>query len=328
MREAQRMKLFRSKVGKAEKESNRRSYICMKRGCANKAIKSHSQQKMCQLASIAEDSWVYSIDKGLYQMFSGKPREILVKKTITESSRYKGYCNGHDTEIFSEIENDNLDVSLAKHNLLLLLRCVSYEVANKRDAYLRQQDLLEHAGELMSWDGRKNYEASGFGMRLFLEKDAPYYFELLDQIESSGCYDGIEFNSFTINKNLRVSSTTCFSPFRTQHSDWMSENLDKPQPFVSLSVVPTLDKTHVSFCWFKEFSQHCSEFRLLTPESANIIELINMYIFTESEDVCVAPSLWEKLTSSERQQIYKHMGNSDTLENLPNIPLVLEAKCI
>lgn len=327
MRDAQRKKVFQSKIGKAQKASNRRDYVCMKNGCKNKAIKSHSQQKMCQLASIAENSFVYSVEKSLYQAFNDKPRELLVRKTITDSSRYKGYCNYHDTNLFSDIENNNLDVTIPRHNYLLLLRCVSYEYANKRDVYLRQQDILKYTGELMSWEGRRNYEDSGLGLKQFLEIDAPYYFEQLELMESSGCHDLIEYNSFTIDKNLGISSSTCFSPLRSNHSDWMLENYSQPQPFISLSVVPTEDKTHISFCWLKEFSEHCEEFRSLNINSNDILKLINMYVFTESEDVCVTPSVWEKLSASERQSIYRVILDRDSSSGINEIPFVIGGLC-
>lgn len=327
MRDTQRKKLFQSKIGKAQKASNRRDYVCIQSGCKNKAIKSHSQQKMCQLDSIAENSFVYSVEKSLYQVFNDKPRELLVKKTITESSRYKGYCNYHDTKLFFDIENDNLDITNPQHNYLLLLRCVSYEYANKRDAYLRQQDILEYTGDLMSWDGRKGYEDSGLGLKQFLEIDAPYYFKQLELVESSGCYDLIEYKSFTINRNLGISSTTCFSPLRSKHSDWMLENYSQPQPFISLSVVPTEDKTHISFCWFKDFSEHCDEYRALNVDSDEVLKLINMYVFTESEDVCVTPSIWESLSASERHSIYRAIRDRDSNSSENEIPFIIGTQC-
>ncbi|WP_063661621.1 hypothetical protein [Aliivibrio fischeri] len=324
MRESQRIKLLKAGIGKAQKSSNRRQYKCIQSGCSEKAIKSHSQQKKCQLESISENLYVYSVDKGLYNIFSDKPREILVKKTITESSRYKGYCNAHDTDIFLKIENNNLDISNNFHNYLLLLRCISYEFANKRDAYLRQVDILNQVGDLFSNKGRMNYEGSGYGLKMFLEIDAPYYFLRLNEIKDTEDYSQVRFNSFEIDKNLGVSCSTCFSPLMEEHGEWMSQNIDSIQPFVSMSIIPSKEKTLVSFCWLAEFDEFCDKIRDIDIKQDNFIHILNMLAFTQSEDTCVTPSLWEQLTQYEKTTIYQQMGTSDSLINATNIPLVMQ----
>ena len=67
-------------IGKVQKASNRSEYSCLEIGCKEKAIKSHSQQKKCQLGSIAEDGWVYSVEEGLYNLFPESQESYLLKK--------------------------------------------------------------------------------------------------------------------------------------------------------------------------------------------------------------------------------------------------------
>jgi hypothetical protein len=328
MREGQRKKLIKSGIGKAEKYSNQRKYKCMFPSCTLASIKSHSQQKKNQLEAISENSEVYTKNQNLYQIFNSEKvefskAELLSKKNIGEASRFKGYCNTHDTSIFSPIENGNIDISNPEHNFLLLLRAMSYEYANKRDVYNRQKDILKKIGYLFSYDGKNNFEAHLCGMKVFLKKDAPYHMSKLFEIYESKNWSAINYNSFVINRNIGISSTTCFSPFRERHSEWMNQHFDEPQPIVSFSVVPTKQITTISFVWFAEINPHCIEFLKVSAEQENILKLINMYAFSESEDVCVKPSLWEKLTKREKKQIYKHMGNSDSLPDSNLIPIVL-----
>lgn len=323
MREGQRKKLIMSGIGKAEKASNRRKYKCILPECNLISIKSHSQQKKSQLEAIAEDSEVFAKTQSLYQMFKSEKRELLSKKNIGEASRFKGYCNKHDTSIFSPIENGNLDINNPEHNFLLLLRCVSYEYANKREVYDRQKDILSKIGDFFSFEGKKDFEASIYGMKVFLELDAPYYMSKLFKILETKDWTGIKYNSFIIEKNIGVSSTTCFSPFRESHSEWMNEHFEEPQPFISLSVIPCENSTAISFVWFSEIHKYCVEFSKISAEQDDIFRLINTYVFSESEDVCVKPSLWEKLTEREKELIYQHMGDSDSLPNSNLLPIVL-----
>jgi hypothetical protein len=324
MRDAQRNKLLMAGLGKAEKASNRRKYKCIHPDCNLDAIKSHSQQKKGQLSSIAEDLAVYAMRRNVYQMFNTEKKELLAKQTIGEASRYKGYCNNHDTNIFSKIENGNLDVANPEHNFLLLLRSVSFEYANKRGMYDRQKDILSKIGHLFSHEGKRNYEASSLGIKLFLKKDAPYYLSLLFDIYESKDWSRIQYNSFSIKNNIGVSSTTCFSPLREDHSDWMAKNFEKPQPFISFSVVPDENITSIAFVWFSEMADLCDEFSKIDPNQDDISNVINTYIFCESEDVCVRPSLWEKLSVPDKHMIYRHMGESDSLSDANTVPLVLD----
>ncbi|MDF1763280.1 MAG: hypothetical protein P1U57_07725 [Oleibacter sp.] len=324
MRESQRKKLIMAGLGKAQKRSNRRKYKCIHPNCKLDSIKSHSQQKKGQLSSIAEDSSVYAMRKNMYQMFNAGMNDLLSKQTIGEASRYKGYCNAHDTSIFSPIENGNLDIDNPEHNFLLLLRAVSYEYASKRDMYDRQKDILSQVEHLFSYEGRKNYEASGYGIKVFLEKDAPYYLSLLFDIYESKNWSKIQYNSFEIEKNIGVSSTTCFSPLREDHPSWMAENFEKPQPFISFSVVPDESKTIVAFVWFAEFADLCGEYSRIDINQEDISNVINTYIFCESEDVCVRPSLWEKIPIPDKNMIYRHMGESDSVSSANKVPLVLD----
>ena len=324
MRESQRQKLIMAGLGKAEKASRRRKYKCILPDCRLDSIKSHSQQKKCQLDAISEGSSVFAMNKNLYQMFKTEKRELLTMKSIGEASRYKGYCNAHDTSIFSPIENRNLDIHNPEHNFLLLLRAVSHEFANKRDMYDQQKDILAKIGHLFSYEGRRAYEASNYGVKLFLEKDAPYYMFRLFEIYDSRDWSQIEYNSFLYEKNIGVSSTTCFSPFRENHTAWMSVNFEQPQPFISLSVVPSLESTAVSFAWFSENSEFCKSYKKIHAEQENIAKIINAFILSESEDVCIRPSLWEKLSQEDKETIYKHMGTSDTLPNSESIPVVID----
>ncbi len=324
MRDSQKKKLIMAGLGKAEKISNRRKYKCIYPGCNLDSIKSHSQQKKGQLSAIAEESSVYAMRKSIYQLFNMEMKDLLSKQTIGEASRYKGYCNAHDTSIFSPIENSNLDIKSPEHNFLLLLRAVSYEYANKRDMYDRQKDILSVVGDFFSYEGRKNYESSIYGIKFFLEKDVPYYFSLLFDILESKDWSKIQFNSFEVEKNIGVSSTTCFSPLREDHSSWMADNFALPQPFISLSVVPDECTTSIAFVWFSEIAHLCCEYSKIDSNQDDISTMINAFIFCESEDVCVRPSLWEKLSEPGKYMIYRHMGKSESLPDAEKIPLVLD----
>lgn len=324
MRDAQKNKIIMAGLGKAQKISNRRKYKCIYPDCNLASIRSHSQQKGGQLSSIAEESSVYAMRRSMYHLFNTRMKDLLSKQTIGEATRFKGYCNAHDTNIFAPIENGNLDIQNPEHNFLLLLRAVSYEYANKRDMYDQKKDILSKVGNLFSYEGKRNFEASAYGIKAFLEKDAPHYLSLVFDIYESKDWSKIQYNSFKVGKNIGVSSATCFSPLREDHPNWMADNFELPQPFISLSVVPDEGTTSIAFVWFSEIANLCYEYSKIDPNQDDISNVINTLIFCESEDVCVRPSLWEKISEFDKCMIYRHMGESDSLHDAEKIPLIVD----
>ncbi len=326
MREPHRQKLILKGLGVAQNKLNKRKYKCILPSCTKNAIKSHSQQKKHQLSAIAENLMVYSIEKNIYKSFKTKSekRELLQKKSIGESSTYPGYCNTHDTNIFAPIENGNLDVNLPEHNFLLLLRSVSYEFANKRSVYDRSKDILKENYELLTYEGRRHFEIGIDGIKQYLEIDAPVYLANLFEAYDTKNYSIISYNSFTIPKNVGVSSTTMFSPLRENHYEFMAINAKSVQPTVSFNLVPDSQKTQVSFIWFSEHNSLCEEVAKISSSNKDILKTINMYAFTESEDTCIRPSIWEGLTEIEKKQIYKHFAQKDSIAGASDIPQIIK----
>ncbi len=306
-------------LGNAEKAANQREYKCIFPECNSKSIRSHSQQKKSQLEAIAENSEVFTKNQSIYQAVKTETQELLSRKNIGEASRFKGYCNTHDTNIFSPIENGSLDIDNPEHNFLLLLRSFSYEYSNKRE----MRDMLSNIRPLLPTERKKHFEDCIDEIDKFLELDSPYYLSKLFEIYESKDWASIKYNSFLIDKNIGISSTTCFSPLGEQYSEWMSENYNELQPFISLSVIPSKQSTAISFVWFSEIDRYCQEFSRISDKQNDFFRLINMYVFGESEDVCVKPSLWERLTKEEKKIIYQYMGERDSLPSSYSMPIVL-----
>lgn len=326
MRETQRIKLIQKGLGKSQKSASRIKYKCMLPSCSKKGIRSHSQQKKHQLNSIAEDLKVISVEKNIYKSFMATLQSdfnILQKKQIAEASTFVGYCNEHDTSIFEPIENGNLDANLDKHSLLLFLRCFSYEYANKRNAHDRSKGINKECCHLFGDEGARQYNHHIEGMKVFLDIDAPYYLDKLFNYYEAGNYSEISHNSFIIPQNIGISSTTCISPLRENHSDWMLSHFDNAQPTVALSIIPDIDKTIVSFVWLSEFDSMCSDFMTINLETENVSKILNSYLLNGSEDLCINPSIWENLDVRERKIVNDYMSKKYETRDEMNMPQIV-----
>jgi|GEM_PF-7062096 len=296
-------------------------------GCESLAIKSHSQQKKGQLSSISEEGFVYAKNVKPYDYFKSSKsgnKEFFKKLPIGEASRFKGYCNGHDTSLFYPIENGLLDVNNEEHNFLLLLRAFSHEYASKREMFFWQKNVLAITGDLFGYNGRRSFEGRHLGIAEFLKKDAAYFMPLLFDLYGSKNWGAVGFNSFEVDRNLGVSSTTCFSPLGDEHGSWMNSRLNDPQPFVTFNLVPSSSATSISFSWLKGGDDLYEKFISIKKNQSDFYALLNMYAFTESEDTCVRPSLWERLTKYEQAIVFRLLGDRDITSDPADVPLILD----
>ena len=126
-------RLIAKAFGKAQKITNRGTYECLYPNSREVAIKSHSQQRLGALRSIAEEGLVYSVQRNHYQVMKRLPNTtVMVPTGISEASIFIGFCPDHDRLIFEPLEKIPLEPSNKKQPFLLLFRSFCYEYATKR----------------------------------------------------------------------------------------------------------------------------------------------------------------------------------------------------
>ncbi len=113
--------------------------------CRNDSIESHSLQRNGPLASIAEDGHVIRISHALRaQKF--EDRRFFEKVGVRKASTFQGFCNKHDSEIFSEIEER--DVQLTERNAVLFaIRSFAFEHYQKGVMVELQKSLIRDSLE-------------------------------------------------------------------------------------------------------------------------------------------------------------------------------------
>ncbi|MDA9875073.1 hypothetical protein N9D29_03590 [Flavobacteriaceae bacterium] len=132
-------KIFTDCANKAKSETN----ICMHPNCNEKAINSHIMQKNGILSSIADDKhlWESSIDH------FKKEYTRLHKKGINKIYTFTGFCNNHDSSIFSKIETEGaIDFQDYESCLLFALRTTYNELWLKEVVIKMQECVINHSG--------------------------------------------------------------------------------------------------------------------------------------------------------------------------------------
>ena len=295
-------RLIAKAFGKAQKITNRGTYECLYPNCREVAIKSHSQQRLGALRSIAEEGLVYSVQRNHYQVMKRLPNTtVMVPTGISEASIFIGFCPDHDRLIFEPLEKIPLEPSNKKQPFLLLFRSFCYEYATKRKVRDWTRTLYKEVETFASADFLEYLDTTKTARDIFLSRDGVYYFERLFDILNTEDFDQIQIEWKIVDKNLGVSCSCVLSPLLDTHESYMAEHWNEAQPLLSFSIVPSSDFTHIVAVWLSTADPFCQWARREMSDDIALESFINRCAFEESEDTCVRPSLWESLSNEERE---------------------------
>lgn len=126
---------IKSSAYKIKNKKNKNAF-CLFPNCTEKAIASHSIQKSL-LKDIADSN---SFLTRLYLDADFAPNgsievKVDTKFSMNKASTFYGFCNKHDTRIFSPIENTVIDKNNSNQMFLLLYRAVSREYSEVKHSY-------------------------------------------------------------------------------------------------------------------------------------------------------------------------------------------------
>ena len=313
-------------IGRIEKDLNRKSFNCLYPDCVCKAIKSHSQHKEGQLRAISEDGCVYAIHRNMYSLYDPKRTHVveLVKTPIANASTFPGYCSQHDASIFSPIETRPLVQGDKRQALILFLRAFSLEFAAKRRAFHFQKGLIAAvAPHVPQWRTDLGQHALA-GIRLFLDREGPFYFRKLFHLLQHEEFDSITVQWTVVKKNLLASSSCCINPYLDDYENHHSPESSEPQPLVAFSLVPTMTETHVVASWLKEHQETAAWIANGLSRAEELEKTLNVLAVAESEDTCFNPSLWESLPEETRDLALEAMRSSTFRGPLQRLPLVVK----
>lgn len=297
-------------IGKIQKKLNKEKFKCIIPNCNEYAISSHSQQKEGQLRSISENGLVYAIDRNIYDIIKNygyKPALRLKKIGIAEVSTFPGFCAKHDRELFKNIELKPLELNNPEQSLLLYLRSYSYEYLQKLRMRIFLGEFLKECHSILGKEKSLDIEAIKLGMDHFVDDEAPIIFNKIFTALYSKDFSIVDFWWKVINKNIKISSSCCFSPLFDKFHTHRIDHWNEPQPVVSFNLIPMNERTYVILVWLKEFSDLMSWIKKYNSSNSELETLINHCAFAESEDTCINITLWDKTDNKIKLEVLNAM---------------------
>jgi hypothetical protein len=324
MNQSQRSRQIRWVLGKVQKKIGKRRFPCLYPGCDKPAIRSHSQQKEGQLRIIAKGGYVYSLGRNLVESVKRltTERSPFIRVGIGEASAFQGYCANHDNDIFAAIEKKPLSPNDPEQASLLFLRAISMEYAAKRKGVIQREMLADAIGNAVDSQWQEHNATLTKGMKLFLEREGPFYLGRILDIISSKDYGDLHIAWVRVPQTLPISVTTSVCPWLDDYYNKWS--LTQPQAMVSFSVIPSESHTDVISSWL-DYCHNDAEWiqkEMATLEGTQ--RVVNLLGIAESEDFCIEIDFWESLSNDSQELVLSNMRHDIFRGQLTRVPLIIK----
>lgn len=307
---------------------------CLYPGCECSAIRSHSQQRHGALDVIARNGKVVVASRDPISVMNestkyGAMHAKFFEQDIAKASVFNGFCNKHDTELFSSIETRPLEKDNPDQVLAFYRRAVSHEYVREEDCcrYLLCNNLANRIEEL------EDRFSIGFYVQqqMLLDSDQEYYIDPMWQADHIKELNWV-WRVFPLN--LKVSMVSMMPPiseskvFRVTdpYFDIKNRRMTCPRPAVSVTIIPGVYQSHVVMVWNKLNDRYMDEWtgRLLSDDDEVVFEFLDECVFTKSEDYCISPDFWNQIPTSTKDQLaYAMIKESMGRPPIPEIPKVL-----
>ena len=285
------------------------------------SIGSHSQQRGGQLKVISFNDEVYTMNFNMYEVLTkGESAFSLVKTAIKNASIYPGFCQIHDGQVFAPVEKQSLQLNDALQAATLFLRTITYEVTRKKLVHFKTQKILENCAKLLPPAILENYKLQNLGREKFINNDLPFYLGKAYSAYNSPESGVLRTKWVIINKVVKASSCTVFSPMRDPKERYYHQAIACPQVMSTFNLIPTASETHVVVSWLAE---HDGDNGWIDNIMETELEkFINYVAICESEDICLGPELWESVDIFTRERVHEaihHELHRGPLNEIPRI---------
>lgn len=211
---------------------------CYHPNCQKKSINSHILQKNGILSTLEKDGHVMEMGMNPFKDEIHFFNRIGINKTFS----FKCFCNEHDTDLFIEIETQEIDFSNYRHFILFTLRTI-YNEKFRKQVNVRMRELLikEHSDlfDVIYLVNQNEQENIGF---LDIEKTEKLIWKDIKDNTQSFVFETREINKIDLCLSAFYSHETTreLDNYRQRYGKDKEDVID-----IFINVFPYKDKTTV-----------------------------------------------------------------------------------
>ena len=195
-------------------------------GCNEKSINSHILQKNGILSSIAKDNHLWEIGVNPFKSPKFHPQKTGINKIFS----FNCFCNKHDTDLFSEIEKEEIDLESYRTLFLFTIRTFYNELFRKLVGIDQFRCLIEKEGDAI----RKELWSSSIEQLELAVKDLDFLQQLIWKDYNSKSSQSFELKYREINHVELILSS--FFTYETT-SEIHNHKLETGRDFERLSTI-------------------------------------------------------------------------------------------
>ncbi len=271
------------------------------------SIKAHSIQKSTILRSLAENGEVMYFD--VRNSFFDKDLSLV---GINDASTFFGFCNTHDTKVFSPIENDPY-INSKKQNFLFAYRACAFEYAMCKYAVCHSKemkDLAESPEKKMFYKSKNVKDKTDLND---IKKKLDNFSNELSKDENLIDYDVIYSKSIKIEGNSLLATNSSFS----LNYDFDGNQVYNPYdysielPTLFLNIFPQNNNTYAIFSCFhnerKSYDEILNKLVKLTEDKLE--NVLSQMVVVHCGNLFVSPRKWLNINKKRRKLFFsRYMG--------------------
>lgn len=290
-----------------------KSKICMFPDCSTgkQIISAHTLSIGAVLRKIALNSEVYALDHNC--KFTPEHPPILLKKVgIRSVSVFNGFCEQHDVQLFSCLENEDFQCQ-RKQNFMLAYRTVARECYLKIKRYeslptVEKYCTINNIPKEPRLEERLKIQAD---ICLSGVKDIISFKNKLDNYLIQQAWDRLVTHAIIFSKTPNLVATGAFAPFFDMNGTMLQngERLENEVSLVVLSVIP-LDKDNgvALFSWLDTANSTPEKFfSSVANAQGSCTTAVIHAVLDNIENFAISPKWYEQLSSEQRNYLYFHI---------------------
>lgn len=274
-----------------------------KTNCSSKIKKAHSIQKnkiLTQLeGKIKNNQLLYS----LYSTEADEDFNVIKLVPIGKKSAsvFTGFCDYHDSTIFSPIENFDFDFT-EQQKFLLTYRAFAHAFHQLSEIY---KYYLSDGHFVKSWP--KDYLEGHIKLTEYRLWKVSKYKILIDNIMEIKNYSGIEYHIRVIKPFVPIASSTILTPMYTPKNRYL--NTKTEDSYLVLNVLPDTNRTIIMLSNF-----HIDKMgKILFDELKSLNDdqftaAISSLMIYSTENTFFSPELWNRFTPTLKQTLFDEIN--------------------
>lgn len=281
--------------------------------CNGKIKNAHSLQKNGVLSILEHE---INKNKVVYSFLHPRSISIMAFDGFeplgkNECSTFHGFCDYHDSSVFSPIENNDINVDLDEHCFLLCYRAFAKEYHAKIEVNKGYK-----INEIYNLPQNKEVQEDLIGGSDIAIRDLENVKIKLNKILEDKNYSNLDYLTYTIPYTIPIACSASITPSYSYSGKLLNKSADPNDVYenIMITVIPTSTETHIILGCFSEDQRslkYINELEQLEDDKFEIA--ITSILIGDIENTFISPLIWQRMTKNERKILMEEISLTSPL---------------